>query len=132
MICSNLLEHLTDPRSFAAACGDLVVPGGHGVFTVPYSYPYHPDPIDTMLRPTPQELATMLPGWAVEREKVLTSGSYIDDLRSTGRPWSTLFKQVGRAALPFYRRKHWHHVSHRLLWLTKRYKLSMVQLRKPA
>lgn len=131
MICSNLLEHLTDPHPFAAACGDLVAPGGHGIFTVPFSYPYHPDPIDTMLRPSPQELAEMMPGWSVERAQVLTSGTYVDDLRATGRPWSTLVKQLGRAALPFYRPQHWRHVSHRLLWLTRRYELSMVQLRKP-
>src|SRR5688572_5685334 len=28
LICSNLLEHLTDPKAFAAACASLVTPGG--------------------------------------------------------------------------------------------------------
>ncbi|MFN6935863.1 MAG: hypothetical protein ACK4NZ_12040, partial [Tsuneonella sp.] len=74
MICSNLLEHLRDPLAFAAACGDLVVHGGHGLITVPLSYPYHPDPIDTMLRPSPHALAKMLPGWDLERAQVLESG----------------------------------------------------------
>lgn len=131
MICSNLLEHLRDPHAFAAACGDLVVPGGHGLITVPLSYPYHPDPIDTMLRPSPHALAKMLPGWDLERAQVLESGTYIDDLKATGRPFGVLFRQLARTAMPFYRSSQWKHIAHRLLWLFRPYTVSMVQLRKP-
>lgn len=131
LICSNLLEHLTDPQSFAAACGDLVVPGGHGFFTVPLSYPYHPDPIDTMLRPSPGELATLLPGWEVERAEVLESGTYRDDLRASKRPFYTLANHLARAAMPWFRPRQWRHIAHRLLWLFQPYTVSMVQLRKP-
>ncbi len=132
MICSNLLEHLTDPHGFARACGDLIVPGGHGVISVPCSYPYHPDPIDTMFRPTPARLAAILPGWEVERAELLESGTYVDDLRATGRPLEVLAKQVVRTALPFYRPSQWRHIAHRLLWLWRRYTVSLVMLRKPA
>lgn len=131
LICSNLLEHLTKPLEFAAACGELVVPGGHGLFSVPYDYPYHPDPIDTMLRPSPDELAGMLPGWKVERQEVVESGTYRDDLRASGRPWAVLSRQLARVALPFYRPSQWRHLAHRLLWLGRSYKVSLVQLQKP-
>lgn len=131
LICSNLLEHLKDPHAFAAACGELVAPGGHGLITVPYSYPYHPDPIDTMLRPSPEQLAAMLPGWELERAEVLVSGTYRDDLRASGRPFYLLANQLARAAMPFYRPSQWRHIAHRLLWLFRRYTVSMVQLRKP-
>jgi hypothetical protein len=131
MICSNLLEHLQDPRAFAEACGDLVVPNGLGFFTVPYNYPYHPDPIDTMFRPSPVELAEILPGWELERSQVLVSGTYRDDLRASGRPFGILLRQIARTALPFYRASQWHHIAHRLLWLFRHYSVSMVQLRKP-
>lgn len=131
MICSNLLEHLRDPYAFAAACGDLVVPGGHGLITVPFSYPYHPDPIDTMLRPSPYELAQMLPGWEVERAEVLKSGTFRDDLKASGRPFYVLTNQVLRTLLPFYRSSQWRHIAHRLVWLFRSYTVSMVQLRKP-
>ena len=50
LVCSNLLEHLTEPQRFASACGDLVNEGSYALFSVPRSYPYHPDPIDTLLR----------------------------------------------------------------------------------
>lgn len=132
MICSNLLEHLTDPQQFAVACGELVREGGYGIFSVPYSYPYHPDPIDTLLRPSPTELAQMLQSWSVVQATVIRSGSHWSDLRRSGEPWRRLVRQLGRAAMPFYRRSQWRHVSHRLLWLWRPFTSSAVLLQKPA
>jgi SAM-dependent methyltransferase len=132
MICSNLLEHLEDPYAFAAACGELVAPGGYGIVSVPRDYPYHPDPIDTLLRPSPKELAAMLPDWELQRGEVLVSGTYLDDLRASGRPMHVLTRQLVRAVLPFYRPTQWRHITHRLLWLFRRYKVSIVLLRRPA
>jgi SAM-dependent methyltransferase len=131
MICSNLLEHLTNPQEFAARCGELVRPGGYGIFTVPYSYPYHPDPIDTMLRPSPAGLAGMLKDWVVVRQEIIRGGNHWGDLRRSGEPLSRLFKQVARTLMPFYRRAHWKHVAHRLLWLKRPFTSSAVLLRKP-
>lgn len=131
MICSNLLEHLTDPRAFAAACGELLVPGGYAIVTVPYSYPYHPDPIDTMLRPSPEQLARLLDGWALERSAVVEGGNHWEDLKRSGEPWSRLIRQTARALMPFYRASQWRHVAHRLLWLRKTFTASAVLLRKP-
>lgn len=132
LVCSNLLEHLTEPRRFAAACGELVGDGGFGLFSVPLSYPYHPDPIDTMLRLTPGELAAMLPEWAVVRSTELEAGNYWRDLRESGAGWSRLARQVGRVALPFYRPGQWRANASRLSWLFRRYSVSVVLLRKPA
>src|SRR5688572_11154320 len=38
LVCSNLLEHLTDPQRFASACAELVEEGGYGIFSVPLAY----------------------------------------------------------------------------------------------
>lgn len=131
ILCSNLLEHLVEPRAFAAACGELVRPGAYGIFTVPFSYPYHPDPIDTMLRPSPQQLAAMLPGWDVQRSEVIAGGNHWRDLKAGGRPVRALVRHVGRALLPMYRPSQWKHVAHRLLWLARPFTVSAVLLRKP-
>ena len=132
IICSNLLEHLSDPRAFAAACGALVRPGGYGLFTLPLSYPYHPDPIDTMLRLRPAEVAAMLPGWRVVAERELEAGNHWTELRDAGRPISTLAKQVARAALPIYKPSEWWPAAHKLLWLFKPFRVTLVMLQKPA
>ena len=132
LVCSNLLEHLTEPRRFASACGELVRDGGFGLFSVPLSYPYHPDPIDTMLRVTPAELAAMLPEWTAVRSEELEAGDYWQDLRETGSGWSRLLRQIARVAMPFYRPSQWRANASRLSWLFRRYSVSIVLLQKPA
>jgi SAM-dependent methyltransferase len=131
LICSNLLEHLEDPRAFARACGDLVVEGGYGLFSVPFSYPYHPDPIDTMLRPSPRELAEFLPGWTLVKSGELAAGSFWEDLRKTGQPVSRLLRHTARVVMPFYRPWAWRACASRMLWLARPYRVSMVLMQKP-
>jgi SAM-dependent methyltransferase len=131
LVCSNLLEHLTEPQRFASACGDLVKQGGYGIFSVPCSYPYHPDPIDTMLRLRPGELAAMLPGWETIRSAEIKSGNYWCDLRRSGNAMSRVVSQIGRVAMPFYRPSRWRENASRLSWLMRTYRVSAVLLRKP-
>jgi SAM-dependent methyltransferase len=131
LICSNLLEHLTDPQSFARACGSLVKPGGYGLFTVPYKYPYHADPIDTMLRPSPDELARFLSGWQVIKAVDKPVGSYRAELAANPSPLLTLAKHIGRVLLPFYRPAHWMPLVQRLTYLFRPYRQSMLLARKP-
>lgn len=124
LLCSNLLEHLTDPRPFAKAAGDLVAAGGYGLFTVPRSFPYHPDPIDTYFRPTPKDLASLLPGWEQVRAEELQAGR----LRLGAKEATRL---AARVALPFYRPDQWYSKAHQLLWLFRPFVQTMVLLRKP-
>lgn len=131
LLLTNTLEHVPDPAEFAAACGRLLKPGGWAVVTVPRSYPYHADPIDTLLRPSPQEIAAFFPGWHIETAKIIAGGNFRSDLAAQGKPMSTLAKHVGRVLLPFYRQHQWRGLAHRLLWLFRTYKVSLVVLQKP-
>jgi SAM-dependent methyltransferase len=60
VLCSNLLEHVVDRELVVSRLRDLTAPGGLLVVTVPHVYPYHPDPIDTLFRPTDTELEALL------------------------------------------------------------------------
>lgn len=131
IVCSNLLEHLTEPEAFARACADLVKEGGHALFSVPLSYPFHPDPIDTMLRLTPAQLAAMMPDWTVVRSGEIEAGNYWRDLSDSGSGLSRLVRQIGRVAMPFYRSSRWRENASRLSWLARKYRVSIVLLRKP-
>ncbi len=132
LVCSNLLEHLEEPEEFARACSELVIDGGYGIFSVPSSYPYHQDPIDTMLRPSPAELAAMLPGWTVLRTAEIETGSYWQDLRKQRKPLSRLVRHAIRVAAPFYRPRTWRANASRLSWLYRPYKVSVVLMKKVA
>jgi SAM-dependent methyltransferase len=57
VVAANLLEHVRDPVAVAAACEKIVAPGGGIAASVPSSYPYHADPVDTGFRPAPDALA---------------------------------------------------------------------------
>lgn len=131
IICSNLLEHLTNPTAFAQACGKLVRPGGYGMFTIPKSFPFHPDPIDTMLRLSPCELANLLPDWNVVKAGELLSGNHLTDLRNSGEGCKRFMKQIARVLVPIYEPRKWRPAAHRLLWLLRPYRISLALLRKP-
>ncbi|MBO0739659.1 MAG: hypothetical protein J2P48_24485, partial [Alphaproteobacteria bacterium] len=59
LLCSNLLEHVPEPGQRAWYCLDLLPAGGLVFVTVLHSNSYHRDPIDTMYRPGPAELAEL-------------------------------------------------------------------------
>jgi hypothetical protein len=61
VMCCNVLEHVPEPARIAAAIEAAVLPGGYAFVTVPHRFPYHPGPIDTMFRPSPEELRRLFP-----------------------------------------------------------------------
>lgn len=64
VIATHLLEHIPK-ESFRAVISNLeslTAPGAHLLVSVPHKYPYHERPIDTMYRPTWEELASEFSG----------------------------------------------------------------------
>jgi hypothetical protein len=84
VLCSNLLEHVLEPKAFARAMTALLAPGGFAIVTVPRSYPFHADPIDTGLRPTPEEIANLFSDCELVRSEVVADVTYGDELRAKG------------------------------------------------
>lgn len=62
-ICSNLLEHIASPgrEQLCTVIEELLPSGGYLIVSVPYAYPYHKDPIDTMFRPDEATLSALFP-----------------------------------------------------------------------
>ncbi|MBP6014520.1 MAG: hypothetical protein KBA31_19990 [Alphaproteobacteria bacterium] len=126
MIC-NVLEHVLDPRAFANRCLDLVQPDGFAIVTVPHSYPYHRDPIDTMYRPTPEEAASLFDETVVVARDIIDAGSYRDHVKA--RPW-IISRQIFRAPFPFLGWEKWKRSMGKLYWLVYPYQMTCVLLRK--
>lgn len=119
VICSNILEHVADRvtfiRNVLRFCGDQ----GYLLCTVPRTFPYHADPIDTMYRPTAMELAAFIRKQAdgvVEAAEIIRidDSSYYDF--RPGRILDHLLLRSQRARL------RWHVVP-------LRYKVSCVLMR---
>lgn len=84
VLSSNLLEHVTDRPTFARAMMALTPPGGRLIVTVPRSYPFHADPIDTGFRPSPDELAALFAQLRLTRGDIVADTTYAGELVRRG------------------------------------------------
>ena len=73
--CSNLLEHVPNREAIGRAAVAAVEPGSYLIVSCPNNFPYHPDPIDTMFRPSVEELAALFPGTEIVRGELVPSGT---------------------------------------------------------
>lgn len=131
VIFCNVLEHLPDGlrKRVPQILERIIAPGGHLFITVPRSYPYHADPIDTMYRPAPAEVAAMFPALQVLDARVIDSDSYLTEFRR-GSYWKRT-RKVLRLLFPFVRPRRWLSHAHRFLWLRRPYRHTCVLFRKP-
>ncbi|MEL6829673.1 MAG: methyltransferase domain-containing protein [Pseudomonadota bacterium] len=128
VLCCNVLEHVLDPAEFVRRCLALVPDGGHVVITVPRSYPYHRDPIDTEFRPTPEQILELIDTPVdVEVMDVIPVGSYRDNLKA--RPW-IITRQIFRAPFPFLGWTKWKRSMKKFYWMVWPYEQSCVVVRK--
>lgn len=127
VICSNLMEHVLDPAELALRCLSIVPPGGLLFVTVPHSYPYHRDPIDTLYRPSPQELGLLFAPHHVVAAELVAAGSYRDILKK--QPWK-IMRHVLRFPFPFLNYGKWKRSMKKLYWLFHDYQISCVVIRK--
>jgi hypothetical protein len=122
LLCCNLLEHVLEPDRLARHCLDLVGVGGLIFVTVPFSYPHHRDPIDTMYRPSLDELTELFAGARLFDGTILGAGeSYLDAVRE--HPW-ILLRHVWRFPVPFLSLQRWKRSMARLYWLAAEYRIT--------
>jgi len=128
LLCCNLLEHVAEPGRLAQHCLDLLPSGGLVFVTVPFSYPYHRDPIDTMYRPSPAELGNLFADARLLDGMVLGAGmSYRDAVCE--RPW-ILLRHFGRFPVPFLSFERWKRSMARLYWLVAEYRITCAVFEK--
>jgi len=76
IICANLLEHLESRDNFIKGLINLLDKNTFLIVTVPYVFPFHADPIDTMYRPDIAKLAKDFNGLAIVEAQIVTNGLY--------------------------------------------------------
>lgn len=132
ILLNNFLEHVTDPLLITQAIEEFLPSGGAAIVSVPFSYPYHLDPIDTGLRPMPEEIAALFAKCDLVEGRVISSARYIDRLKemSFGELIHFSARSSIRFLTPFYRYDAWKARFHRFFWLFRPYKVSMAVLRK--
>jgi SAM-dependent methyltransferase len=134
LLCANLLEHVRAPERVAAACEEIVGPGGLILATVPSSFPYHADPIDTGFRPSPGALAALFGHSETLVAEEVAGRTYAEDLKARG---STVWKEAGLTLLFgltfFSRPKSFRARLDRWRWYKRPYRVSIALVRvKPS
>jgi hypothetical protein len=128
LLCCNLLEHVTRPDQLARHCLEILPTGGLAFVTVPFSYPHHRDPIDTMYRPSPAELSALFDGARLVDGDIIGAGvSYRDDVRR--RPW-ILLRHFARLPAPFVSFERWQRSMAKLYWLFADYRITCAVFEK--
>jgi hypothetical protein len=128
ILCSNLLEHLEDPQQICNSILEIVPINGLILVTVPYSFPYHNDPIDTLLRPNIKELHAFFPNTEIlESEIVVSNNSFYNDLMNNKKYF---LKMIIRWLLPFYKYSEWKYSIKDTVKLKKKYSATCVLLKR--
>lgn len=127
VLCSNLLEHVVERSAICRALVSIISSGGLLFISVPFSFPYHPDPIDTGFRPDVEGLAALFPGTRLVRSAIVTGDAFLK-LRS--RDPITLALTLTRCLMPFYKPVGWWRNRGYLPWFFRHVSATCVVLRK--
>jgi len=120
ILLSNLLEHVRDREAVAVACEEILGPGGFILATVPSSYPYHADPIDTYYRPSPAELAKTFGKSELLIGEEVEEPTYAEELKTRGISVAgELMRTVLWALIFFARPRSAAARLHRWFWYSK-------------
>ena len=98
VMCCNVLEHVPDPAEVAAAIQRVVAPGGYALVSVPRRFPYHPGPIDTLFRPSVEELRGLFPGLTEVTGAEIRTESLLGYWLASPTKWASLTRGVRTAA----------------------------------
>lgn len=130
ILCNNMLEHVQDVEQTVDNLRDIAKSDTVLAISVPFSYPYHADPIDNGFRPNPEQLSMNMGDHELLSSEVVTSDSFWHDLGANNLtrflsllwyPFSTL---LSRPSVAWYLER-----LHRLAWLNKPYKVTVCLFR---
>jgi hypothetical protein len=129
VLLANLLEHVPDRNAVAAAAEDIVGSTGLILATVPVSYPYHADPIDTLYRPRPAELAGLFARSRVLLAEEIVGPTFGEALSEAGRALpAEVARTLGWLLLFPLRPRSCASKLHRWLWYSRPYRVALVLL----
>ncbi len=102
IICGSVLEQVPDHAAFSRALESLVAGETILIVSVPHTFPYHEDPIDTLYRPDVGELVQDFPHLRLVEGKTVSAGLYFfliaRKLGAWGKAWFFI-KRIVKFAL---------------------------------
>ena len=127
IICANVLEHVLDPPTLADRCTEISDDAGYAFVTVPHSFPYHLAPIDTLFRPSVEEIEALFPDCTLESGTIVNCGSFGKQLVKSP---SAIARHLAKMIIPWPSFDHWKATMSRNAWLFKDYRVSCAVFKK--
>jgi len=125
IILANVLEHISQStrENLIRELERNLRQGDYLLITAPHAYPYHPDPIDSMYRPSFENLQALLNlNWLFAGH--VNCGSFWRDLSSMS--WQKKIRKLIKPLIIFQKpKKYWSSV-HQLLFLFRDYEIAVV------
>jgi hypothetical protein len=119
VICASMLEHVKNPAEALSRCLDVLPSSGLLFLTVPFSFPYHADPIDTMFRPSPEDIAEMARPHRMQQCDIVRGNTLLGEVRLL----RSFEKSAASVHPPLWRRLRPQSLLH-TLWLFRPYKMT--------
>jgi hypothetical protein len=129
VLCSSLLEHVLNREEICKILSEIIPNAGYLFVTVPYKYPYHCDPIDTMFRPEIEEFNQLFPTLKISACNIVKGGCLLKSTSTT--PALYLLAMIIRIMLPIYQPSRWYDSIRYSLWLFREISATCVVLQKP-
>ncbi len=104
LICANVLTNIADKEKFAKSLIQMMPENSLLMVSVSNRYPYVADPVDTLYRPSPEELCQLFPATEIINATLVSSDSFIKHLWQDKKAFFITFI---RLFVPFYKPKTW-------------------------
>lgn len=78
ILCNNILEHIQERKLFIDTLYRILPTDSFILITVPYKFPYHEDPIDTLYRPSLSYLIEDFKNFRFVNGKIISCGFYFN------------------------------------------------------
>jgi hypothetical protein len=127
LLCNNILEHVIDREAFCCACYSLLPKSGLLFVSVPFMYPYHPDPIDTGFRSDIERLKSLLKDFEFVEGEIITFGNYMLRLKVKKK---LLIRDAYLVVAGFVRRDKWKVLLSNYRFLVSPFKVTCAVFRK--
>ncbi len=128
ILCSNLLEHISNREELCQKISSILPVGGYIFLTVPYKYPYHRDPIDTLFRPNVDELSKLFAAHEILQSKIVEGGLLVKSTSTT--PILYAAAMLVRVMLPIYQPLRWLDSVRYSFWLFRKISATCIVLEK--
>ncbi|MBD2138417.1 methyltransferase type 11 [Anabaena sp. FACHB-1237] len=128
VICSNLLEHIVNKEEICQNISSIIPVNGYLFVTVPYQFPLHLDPIDTLFRPNINQLCELFPELEMIEGEIISGGKLYQCTSIPGFLYVIIM--IMRLLLPFYQPLRWLNSFRYSLWLFRDISVTCIVFKK--